>query len=60
MIEDPFYDRMLDVLKAEEARRLAEKRTFKYRLKRKVGIIKEDILPEGFVRADLKGGVCSE
>lgn len=60
MIEDPFYDRMLDVLKAEEARRLAEKRTFKYRLKRKVGIIKEDILPEGFVRADLKGGVRSE
>ncbi len=54
MVESPFYDRMLDVLIAEETRRQEEKRRFSYRLKRKMGIIKEDILPEGFVRARIK------
>ena len=51
MIEEPFYDNMLSVLLAREAEKLEEKRKFMYRLKRKIGIIKEDILPEGFVRA---------
>ncbi len=51
MIEKPFYDSMLSVLKKIEEEKLQEKRKFMYRLKRKIGIIKEDILPEGFVRA---------
>ncbi len=60
MIEEPFYEKTLDVLKAEEARRLEAKRAFSYRLKRKLGIIKEDILPEGFIRARLKETEHSE
>ncbi len=54
MIEQPFYEQMLGILRSQEEARLAEKRKFSYRLKRKVGLIKEDILPEGFVRAKLK------
>ena len=54
MIEDPFYDEVLNILKERERIKQEEKATFSYRAKRKAGIIKEDILPEGFVRADLK------
>lgn len=53
MIEEPFYEEMLNVLKARIAEEAKVKTTFSYRLKRKFGIIKEDILPEGFVRARL-------
>ncbi|MCR5831033.1 MAG: class I SAM-dependent methyltransferase [Lachnospiraceae bacterium] len=53
MIDNPFYEDMVGLLRAREEARLAEKKEFSYRLKRKAGIIKEDILPEGFVRADL-------
>ena len=60
MIEDPFYEKMLDILKAEKERALAEKRRIMYRAKRKVGIIREDILPEGFIRAHLKKDERSE
>ncbi|MCR5672914.1 MAG: class I SAM-dependent methyltransferase [Lachnospiraceae bacterium] len=55
MIEEPFYDEMLAILKHREEMKQEEKRRFSYRLKRKAGIIKEDILPEGFVRANLSG-----
>ena len=55
MVEDPFYEQMLAVLKKREEEALMEKRKFSYRLKRKLGIIKEDILPEGFVRAYIGG-----
>ena len=55
MIEAPFYDEMLAILKHREEMKQEEKRKFSYRLKRKAGIIKEDILPEGFVRANLTG-----
>ena len=54
MIEDPFYDDVLNVLKEQERRKQEEKMSFAYRAKRKAGIIKEDVLPEGFVRAELK------
>ena len=53
MIEDPFYENMLGILKRIEEEKKEEKKKFLYRLKRKAGIIKEDILPEGFVRAKL-------
>ena len=53
MIEDPFYEDILNVLKRETERAAEEKQTFSYRSKRKLGIIKEDTLPEGYVRADL-------
>ena len=52
MIEDPFYEDILSILKREEQTKLEEKQGFTYRLKRKAGIIKEDTLPEGFVRAN--------
>ena len=52
MIEDPFYEDILGILKKEAQRKLEEKQEFTYRLKRKAGIIKEDTLPEGFVRAE--------
>ena len=55
MVEEPFYEEMLQILKKREEQKLEEKKKFSYRLKRKTGIIKEDILPEGFVRADLSG-----
>lgn len=51
MIENPFYEDLLKVYKQREEQRLLEKKQFSYRLKRKAGIIKEDIVPEGFVRA---------
>ena len=51
MIENPFYEDLLKVYKQREAQKLMEKKQFSYRLKRKAGIIKEDIVPEGFVRA---------
>ena len=57
MIEEPFYEEVLKILKKQEEVRLLEKRKFAYRLKRKAGIIKEDILPEGFVRANIAGDV---
>ena len=53
MIDNPFYEDMVGLLRAREEERLARKQEFSYRLKRKAGIIKEDNLPEGFVRADL-------
>ncbi len=53
MIENPFYEDMVALLRQREEKRLAEKKEFSYRLKRKAGIIKEDVLPEGFVRAHL-------
>ena len=53
MIEEPFYDEVLSILKEQERLRLEEKTKFSYRAKRKAGIIKEDTLPEGFCRADL-------
>ncbi len=53
MLSEPFYEEVLNVLKKREEERLMIKQTFSYRLKRKLGIIKEDILPEGFVRARL-------
>ena len=53
MVEDPFYEEMLAILKRREEEKRLEKTKFSYRLKRKAGIIKEDILPEGYVRADL-------
>lgn len=53
MIDDPFYEDVLAILKENEEREKAKKRTFSYRLKRKLGIIKEDVLPEGFVRAKI-------
>ena len=52
MIEEPFYEDILGILKREARKKLEEKQEFSYRLKRKAGIIKEDVLPEGFVRAD--------
>jgi len=55
MIEAPFYEDVLSVLKERDEAILAQKRTFSYRLKRKAGIIKEDILPEGFIRARING-----
>ncbi|MBO4266965.1 MAG: class I SAM-dependent methyltransferase [Lachnospiraceae bacterium] len=51
MIENPFYEDLLGVYKQREQQRLMEKKQFSYRLKRKAGIIKEDVVPEGFVRA---------
>ncbi|MCR5302879.1 MAG: class I SAM-dependent methyltransferase [Lachnospiraceae bacterium] len=54
MVEQPFYDEVLRVLTKKEEMLLEEKKKFSYRLKRKAGIIKEDILPEGFVRARIK------
>ena len=53
MVEEPFYEDMVAILKKREEDRLAEKLKLSYRIKRKAGIIKEDILPEGFVRAFL-------
>ena len=53
MVENPFYEDMLAILKNREAEKAEEKKKFSYRLKRKAGIIKEDVLPEGFVRATL-------
>ena len=54
MIENPFYEDMLGILKERAAKEKEEKAGFGYRLKRKAGIIKEDNLPEGYVRASLK------
>ncbi len=51
MIEEPFYDDVLAILRQRRSQELEEKRKFSYRLKRKMGVVKEDILPEGFVRA---------
>ena len=51
MVENPFYEDLLRIYKQREKERLLEKRQFSYRLKRKAGIIKEDAVPEGFVRA---------
>ena len=53
MLSEPFYEEVLNILKKQEEEKLMIKQTFSYRLKRKLGIIKEDILPEGFVRARL-------
>lgn len=54
MLEKVFYDVILE--KLEEQKRLEEEAKTKiaYRAKRKVGIIKEEVLPEGFKRVFLQ------
>ena len=52
MIENPFYEDILNILKRDVAERLKEKQAISYRIKRKAGIIREDTLPEGYVRAN--------
>ena len=53
MIEAPFYEDIVGILRKREEDALAAKRELSYRIKRKAGIIKEDVLPEGFVRVNL-------
>ena len=53
MMEEPFYEDMVAILRQKEEERLAKKQELSYRIKRKAGIIKEDVLPEGYVRATL-------
>ena len=53
MIDNPFYEDMTGLLRRKEEERLAQKKEFKYRLKRKLGVIKETAMPEGFVMAHL-------
>ncbi len=53
MIEEPFYEDIVALLRQREEAKLAERRELSYRIKRKAGIIKEEILPDGFVRAKL-------
>lgn len=60
MIEEPFYEEILAILKRQKAQELEEKKKFMYRAKRKAGMIKEDILPEGFVRANLTNADLTE
>ncbi|MCR5688285.1 MAG: class I SAM-dependent methyltransferase [Lachnospiraceae bacterium] len=51
MMESPFYDNVIELLQKRKEENEALRRSFKYRLKRKLGIIKEDVLPEGYVKA---------
>ncbi len=53
MIDNPFYEDMVAILRKREEDALAQKQELTYRIKRKAGLIKEDVLPEGFVRAKL-------
>ena len=53
MVEKQFYEDILSVLKQKEERLLKEKLTVAYRTKRKLGIIKEEVFPEGFKRVSL-------
>lgn len=43
-----FYDEYLEYVRVQEIREATRKQAFSYRLKRKLKIIKEDILPEGY------------
>ena len=53
MMDAPFYEDVVAVFRQREEERLARKQELSYRIKRKAGIIKEDVLPEGYVRASL-------
>lgn len=43
-----FYDEFLEYIRVQEVREKQKKQEFSYRLKRKLKIIKEDMLPEGY------------
>ncbi|MCR5474888.1 MAG: class I SAM-dependent methyltransferase [Lachnospiraceae bacterium] len=53
MVEAPFYDDMLGVLKERDRSEREKKKTFRYRAMRKAGLIKSDTAPEGYVTAKL-------
>lgn len=50
MLENHFYDDVLKLLVKREEEELEKKLTFGYRVKRKLGVIKEEVFPEGFKR----------
>ena len=47
MFEDVFYDAFLAKCKAEEERKKIEEQALSYKIKRRIGVIKPEILPEG-------------
>ena len=53
MVEDPFYEDLVGILRRRDELLALEKRKFSYRARRKLGIIKEDVLPEGFIKVTL-------
>ncbi len=53
MVEDPFYEDMLTVLKKRDQAERERKKTFRYRLMRKFGLTKGDTAPDGYVTATL-------
>lgn len=53
MIDNQFYEDILKVLKEREEKERDEKLTVSYRAKRKIGVIKEEVLPEGFKKIRL-------
>ena len=54
MYDPAFYKETLMLCKAERAREKKLEESFSYRLKRKLHVIKPDILPEGFIRMHYK------
>ena len=53
MIENEFYEDFLGILKKKEADEQNERMSVSYRTKRKLGIVKEEALPEGFKRMEV-------
>ena len=53
MMEEAFYEDLVGLLRRQKEQEEELRKEFSYRLKRKVGMIKEDVLPEGFVKVRL-------
>ena len=55
MMEKPFYDDFLSLLVEKENEEALEKQKFSYRVKRKLKLVNQEVFPEGFRRAYLRG-----
>lgn len=53
MVEDPFYEDMLSVLRDRDRSAREKKKTLRYRFMRKMGMIRGDTAPDGYVTAYL-------
>jgi len=53
MVDKVFYDEVVSIINEKLRQEEEEKHAFSYRVKRKLGIIKEDNLPQGYKRVSL-------